>query len=266
MAGVVALFQGPAKPGDREGNVLKMKLKMEEAKKMGADLIVFPELFTVGYKVSSDCMTELAEDRSGGTFQQLSLHARETGIAVLYGYPEVETSDREKVYNSAQFVDKEGVSLANYRKTHLWISETSTTEAVFTPGESFYVFEFLGMKIGLLICFDVEFPEAVRTLALRGAQVVLVPTACDTENSFRIITQAMVASRAHENEVYVAYVNYNGDGGVFGGHTLCCGPDGETVVSTGPQEETILLAQIDTRHPKKINYLSKRRPEIYKEV
>lgn len=198
--------------------------------------------------------------------QQLSHHASETGIAVLYGYPEVETSDdRSKVYNSAQFIDKGGASLANYRKTHLWIGHTNT-EAVFTLGESFQVFEFLGMKIGLLICSDVEFPEAVRTLTLRGAQVVLVPTACATENDSRFISETVVVSRAYENEVYVAYVNYNGCGSVFGGCTHCCGPDGKTVVSVGLEEEGILLAQIDTRQPKKIGHLAKRRPEIYKEV
>lgn len=135
----LAMFQGGAEAGNLQANVQKMRTKMLQAKKMGADVIVFPELFTTGYRVSHDCMRELAQKKDGKTFLELSQCAREMDIAVLYGYPElVETPpEEEKVYyNSAQFIDKGGKSLANYQKTHPWIEEDNV-EGAFKAGESF---------------------------------------------------------------------------------------------------------------------------------
>ena len=271
MPTVIAMFQGYAESANLEANVQKMKVKMLEGKKMGADVIVFPELFTTGYTLSQDCMKELAEKKDGKTFLELSQHARETDIAVLYGYPELveipSGNSKEKIYyNSAQFIDKSGKSLANYHKTHPWIEEDNV-EGAFRAGESFSpVFEFCGVKIGLLICFDVEFCEAVRTLALQGAEVILVPTACnDSYDNMRIISEVIVAVRALENRVHVAYVNHCG--GKFGGLSRCCGPVGNTLVSAGIEEEGIFLAQIDPRsvnEPNNYSYLNHRRPDLYR--
>lgn len=177
---LVAMYQGCAEDGNLQSNVRKIKDKVLEAKKLAADVIVFPELFTTGYNLSHDCMRELAEMKDGRTFMELSKSAREIGIAILYGYPELVENDGVVYYNSAQFIDKDGKSRANYRKTHPWIEKN--VEGAFKPGESFSpVFDFCGVKIGLLICFDVEFSEAVLTLALQGAEVILVPTAIGTK-------------------------------------------------------------------------------------
>ena len=102
---------------------------MVEAKKKGADVLVFPELFTTGYFLSHDLMKELAEERSGYTFCELSQRSKDTGVAVLYGYPEVDQIER-RYYISAQFVDKQGQSLANYRKTHLWIEKNNLKQLI----------------------------------------------------------------------------------------------------------------------------------------
>lgn len=123
------------------------------------------------------------------------------------------------------------------------------------------------MKIGLLICFDVEFCETVRTLALQGAQVILVPTACPDEfeyDNMRFISEVIVAARAFENRVHVAYVNHSG--GKFGGLSRCCGPLGNSLVSAGIEEEGIFLAQIECTEDTSNNYcyLSHRRPDLYK--
>lgn len=259
----VALFQGEAVLGDLQANLEKMKRQMKEAKTMGADLIVFPELFTTGYRLSADQMKEKAESKGGQTFLELSACAREMDIAVLYGYPELEENSGSKAhYNSVQFIDKDGTPLQNYRKTHLWIDHYNT-EAVFTPGEALgNVFEFRGVKIGLLICFDVEFPETVRSLALRGAELILVPTASLVEYNIRVISQVMVASRAFENGVYVAYVNHCG--GTFGGLSRCCGPNGATLASA-ETEEGILMATV-TEIKEASYYLTNRRPSLYKEL
>ena len=106
-------------------------------------------------------------EKAGPSFQELSSAAKEANMAVIYGYPEVDHSTGGDIYyNSAQLIDRDGTSLVNFRKVHLWIDEDGH-EGVFTPRKEFVeVVECYGMKIGLLICYDIEFPEAARTLAL----------------------------------------------------------------------------------------------------
>ena len=261
----VALFQGHAEAGNLQSNVQKMKKQMAEAKKQSADLIVFPECFTTGDGLAHDCTRDLAEKRDGKTFVELSRFAQETGIAVLYGYPEVTGGGDEGMifYDSIQFIDKDGNSRANYHKTHLWVDEHKS-DGAFKAGEGFSpVFEFCGIKIGLLICFDVEFCEAVRMLALRGAEVILVPAAATIEYDIPFIANSLVASRALENGIHVAYVNHCG--GQFSGASSCYGPLGNMLVSAGT-EEGLFLAQIDTQVKNSYSYMPLRRPELYKDL
>ena len=175
----VALFQGCAKNGDVQCNLDKMKEQMHRAASVGAVLLIFPELFLSGYRAAEE-MKMVAEERDGPSFQELSKTARKCNIAVLYGYPEVDQSNGASVYyNSAQLIDKDGSSLVNYRKTHLWIPpKPPQYELVFTPGSQLQdPVECCGMKIGILICFDLEISETARCLALSGADLIAVPTA-----------------------------------------------------------------------------------------
>lgn len=147
------------------------------------DLVVFPELFLTGYTNGAEC----AEVKSGPSFQKISLMCKEYNVGVLYGYVEVDAS---RYYNSIMFIDKTGVPLANYRKVHLF---SEYEKKYFTPGDGFLPpFSFMGLKIGIMICFDVEFPESVRLMAMQGASVILVPTA----NTNPIQNLIMVPSRA----------------------------------------------------------------------
>jgi len=98
------------------------------------------------------------------------------------------------LYNSIQLIDRDGRSLVNYRKLHPWIDEE-----VFTAGNEYTeVVECRGMKIGLLICYDVEFLESVRTLALQGAQLVAVPTAINLEYYSANIVSKLIPTHAME--------------------------------------------------------------------
>lgn len=260
----IAVFQGSAELGNVHCNVEKMKKQLKEAKKQGADVIIFPELFTVGYDVDHDLMTQLAEKKSGKTFTVLSECAKETGIGVLYGYPELAESGRE-LYNSAQFIDKCGNSIANYRKTHLWIENASSVEMVFTAGNDLTnVFEFCGIKVGILICVDVEFSETVRALALKGADVVLVPTAVSTDWDIKTLSNVVVAARAFESGIHVAYINLCGGAGNYAGTSSCYGPKGKALITCGGDEEGIFLAEI--KKVKTSFHMAKRRPELYKDL
>jgi len=113
----------------------------------------------------------LAEQANGPACQKAAQIAWKTNIAILYGYPERLNTD---VYNSALLIDRNGNSRANYRETHLF---GSYEKKFFKPGHALIITELEGLNIGILICYDVEFPEAVRTLANAGAQLIAVPTA-----------------------------------------------------------------------------------------
>ena len=261
---LVALFQGVAKNGDPAFNLSVMKEQMKKSSTEGAQLIIFPELFLTGYAVSREEVKRLAEEKDGPSFQELSAAAKDTRIAVVYGYSELDSSSGRWIYNSAQLIDQDGKSLLNYRKIHPWLGDEQQFEAVFTPGNEFSVVECCGVKVGLLICYDVEFPESVRALAVKGAQLIAVPTAISTGfGNYINITQHMIPTRAMENRVYVAYVNHTK--GVFAGHSVCCHPNGHVVVKA-VNEESLLLAPIDPNYKPQYPYLVNRRPTLYKDL
>ena len=254
-----AFFQGISDVGKPESTILKMNEQIKKASSVDAELIIFPELFLSGYCLPAEQMKSLAEERNGPSFQELSKTAKESNIAVLYGYPEVDRSSGSAVfYNTAQLIDKDGSSLANYRKTHLWIDEGGY-EKVFQPGNALKeVVECCGVKIGILICFDVEFPECVRALMLKGAQLIAVPTAIVYDN-YKYIPHTIIPCRALENGVWVAYVN---SAGTFNGHSVCCDVDGEVTVMAGGEEQLVLFS-VDPSVKPECDYLGKRRPDLY---
>ena len=249
---------------DGECNVPKMKEQVSKASAVGAELLIFPELFLSGYHVPGEEMKKLAEERDGPSFRELSRTARESNIAVLYGYPEVDRSSGAPVYyNSAQLIDRDGTSLVNYHKTHLWIDQNGY-EKVFRPGNSLSkIVECCGVKIGILICFDMEFPECARSLALDGAELVVIPAAISRHLPADLpdkISTVVIPARASENTVHVVMVNHGGSD--FPGKSVCCDLNGEVVVEAGWGEQ-LLFFSINPSLPPMHEYLTKRRPCIY---
>ncbi len=164
-----------------------------------ADLVVTAEMSTTGYHIGARTH-ELAEPADGPTAARMSALARETGTALAYGYPE---TDGKHVYNSVQLIDAAGQRPANYRKTHLF---GDLDKAWFTPGDEPVVqADVAGVRIGLLICYDVEFPELVRAHALAGTELLVVPTAL--MSPYELVADALVPARAYESQLFVAYAN-----------------------------------------------------------
>ena len=207
-------------------------------------------------------MRQLAEDRSGFTFTELSSHAKRVGVALLYGYPEL--GGQGKYYNSAQFIGKDGKSMTNYRKTHLWIDETET-ETVFTPGQNLEAFNYCGFKIGLLICYDVEFSEMIRLLAIRKVEIVMAPVAVAKTafSGLSSLTDILIPGHAYENRVHIVYVNFCG--GVFWGNSKVFDSSGNKLLDLGEEEEGLFTAII-VKNSICSNHLRDRRPDLYRKL
>jgi 5-aminopentanamidase len=245
----VAIHQGPfdALPGAVEA--------------AGADLVVTAEMSTTGYHIGARTH-ELAEPADGPTAAEMSALARRTGVALAYGYPE---ADGGNVHNSVQLVDATGRRLANYRKTHLF---GDLDKAWFTPGDEPVVqADVGGVRVGLLICYDVEFPELVRAHALAGTELLVVPTALMTP--YELVADALVPARAYESQLFVAYANRCDveQELTYCGRSCVVAPTGEVLARAGADpalitaevtREALAASRLENTH------LADRRPELYR--
>ncbi|GAA3730055.1 carbon-nitrogen hydrolase family protein [Streptomyces tremellae] len=255
-----ALLQSSGQPGSPAANLRALDAAAARAAAAGARLLVCPEMFLTGYAIGDD-VARLAEPAGGPAAEAVAATARGHGLAVLYGYPE---RDGPRVFNSAQLIAADGTRAAGYRKTHLF---GAFEREHFTPGEQPVVQADLdGLRVGIMICYDVEFPENVRAHALAGTDLLLVPTA--QMHPFEFVAESVVPVRAFENQLYVAYVNRTGLEGQFDFVGLSClaGPDGTARARAGRGEE-LLVADVDPEllaASRRANpYLEDRRPGLY---
>ncbi|WP_435600281.1 carbon-nitrogen hydrolase family protein [Streptomyces sp. C10-9-1] len=254
------LLQSSGRPGDVAANLKVLDEAAARAAEAGAGLLVCPELFLTGYAIG-DAVPRLAEPADGPGAAAVAEIAVRHGLAVHYGYPE---RSGELVHNSAQLIGPDGTRLANYRKTHLF---GCFEQEHFTPGDRPVVqAELDGVRIGLLICYDVEFPENVRAHALAGTDLLLVPTA--QMHPFQFVAESMIPVRAFENQMYLAYVNRTGPEGEFEfvGLSSLAGPDGTVRARAGRGEE-LVVGEVDPEFlaaSRRANpYLLDRRPGLY---
>lgn len=258
----IALYQCPPLPLDPEANLERLRQQAAEAARRGARLLVTPEMFLSGYSIGLEAVSALAQPRDGDWAGRIAAIAREQGIALLYGYPERDAGGA--LFNSVQLIDAGGQRLGNYRKTHLF---GELDRGMFSAGDDhFPLVELEGWKLGMLICYDVEFPENVRRLALAGADAVLVPTA--NMEPFDFVCDVLVRARAFENQCYLAYANYCGAEGEirYCGLSSVSAPDGSLAAVCG-REETLAFADLRRdlleRSRASITYLDDRRSELY---
>ncbi|MET8473756.1 carbon-nitrogen hydrolase family protein [Streptomyces sp. NPDC006422] len=255
-----ALLQSSGHLGSTAANLKVLDAAAGRAAAAGAGILVTSELFLTGYAIGDD-VARLAEPADGDAADAIAEIAHRHGLAVAYGYPE---RDGDTVHNSVQLISADGTRLANYRKTHLF---GCFEREQFTPGDQPVVqAEVNGLRVGLMICYDVEFPENVRAHALAGTDLLLVPTA--QMHPFQFVAESVVPVRAFENQMYVAYVNRVGAEGEFEfvGLSTLAGPDGVARARAGRTEELVFadadpdfLAASRAANP----YLSDRRPALY---
>ncbi|MCI8405609.1 MAG: carbon-nitrogen hydrolase family protein [Oscillospiraceae bacterium] len=173
--------------------------KMREAAAEGADLLLLPEVFLTGYVLPFHNQEALGEDNP--YLQQICAAAGEIGIGVV---ATAVTRGREKPQNSAYVIDKQGRRLMKYSKVHTC---DFADEACFESGDAFHVCDFHGIRLGVMICYDREYPESARILMLKGAELLLVPNDCGAMKP----RLCALSTRAYENMVGVAMANPNGE-------------------------------------------------------
>lgn len=258
--------------GDLEANRKLCLAAIEEAVDAGAEVIVLPELITSGYMFSS---TEEAARVAIGPDHELlrewGAAAARADVVVIGGFCERDPEDDGRVYNSAAVIDPSGLR-AVYRKLHLWDNE----HAIFTPGS--YpppVIDTRAGRIGAVICYDLEFPELTRSVALAGAQLLAVPTNWplfprpDGERPSEV-TIAMATGRI--NKMAVACADRLGleRGQDWTGGATIVAPDGWVAAET--RAPGLLVADVDLqqaldkRLTERADVFGDRRPELYDAV
>lgn len=183
------------------GEIEKNLAAVEDLLKgVDAELIALPELFNTGYTfLSKEELAKYAEPVKGPTYEFMLRLSQQYKCAFAYGFAE---NDNGSIFNSAALVAPDG-SVGVYRKSHLFFEE----KKIFTPGDSgFKVFEYKGIKLGLLVCYDWIYPEAMRTLALKGAQIVL-----HCANLVMSYCPEAHKTRALENGVFIVLANRIGE-------------------------------------------------------
>ena len=200
------------------------------ARHAGADLFVFPELFLGGY--TTEGVGDLALDLEGPEVEEMARLAGEGDAAVVFGLHERVPGG---VANSAVCLDRRGNVAGCYRKTHLFGDE----RGAFVAGGELLVVDLDGSKAGLMICFDVEFPEVARSLALAGADLLVTISA--NMDPFGRDHDVFATARALENGVPHLYVNQVGEGEAFtfAGGTMAVSADGDRLAQGGTSEGAV---------------------------
>jgi len=238
----IALAQISCKQGNKAENIKKIESRVTKAKQQGADLVIFPELSLTGYTMR-DQIYELAETIPGHSTTVLEKIAKKTGAYIIFGMPELSEKTQATVYNAAVLVGPDGF-IGKYRKMYLPTHSVFEEKRYFRPGYQTAVFETELGKIGLIICYDIFFPEVSRLTRLKGAQLIVCISASPATR--RTFFETLTAARAIENTAFLAYVNLVGieDGLQFWGGSRLVGPNGKTLVQAKYDEEDLVVGEI----------------------
>ena len=233
-----ALLQALPKARDKSANIATVAKYARIAALVGAEFLCCPELFLTGYNLGAD-LRDLAEPLDGPSVERLRSIARVEGVGLIVGLPE---RDGARTYNSAVAIDADGAVVGVHRKIQLF---GEVEPQIFTPGENLAVVRMGRRRIGLAICYDIEFPEISRGLARAGAEIICTPTA--NMAPYVEVTTTLVRARALENGVAVVYANMAGEDGdlEFIGSSAIVGFDGMDAARAGCRGERFLHAAAD---------------------
>lgn len=252
---VLGLIQLPANPNDEDYQELAEQ-EIRQAAAKGGQILVLPEIYRTPYfpqQMTPD-HHRYAEAIPGPTTERLAKLAQELEVVIIASL--YEEAAPGLYFNTTAVLDADGSYLGSYRKTHIPDDPLYFEKFYFTPGDQGYkVFETRYAKVGVLICWDQWYPEAARLTAMKGAEVLVYPTAIGTideegpeqHEMQRHAWQTIQRSHAIANGIYVAAVNRVGREGELGfwGHTFACGPQGEFLADAGNEQPTTLIVPCD---------------------
>lgn len=265
----IATVQMKPELGNSENNLVKMSEQISKiASQQKVDLIVFPELMTTGYELGVK-FTELAQRVPGPAVNLMSQRAADAGVYIAFGMPTKEKVE-SILFNSAILVGPEGELVGSYNKVHLRGEE----RMAFREGFKLPVFQTEIGRIGLLIGWDLAFPEVARSLVLEGAELIVV--IADWETAHIEEYKTYLRARACENAVFVAAANRVGEDVTlnFGGCSMIVGPRGNVIAEILPDAETkksgdgFTTARIDLddvrKYREEFQQIQTRQPAVYK--
>jgi predicted amidohydrolase len=265
----VAAIQMESSLLDPDSNLEAILAHLHSAAQEGAALAVFPETIVPGYNMSREEAARVAEPIPGPATDRLGEACRQEGICAVVGM--IEAGPGSDLFNSAVLIGPDG-PLERYRKTHLPLLGV---DRYLSPGQAFAAPTGTSAgRVGILICYDLRFPEPIRCLALAGAQIVALPTAWP--QAATLYPEYMARSRASENRVYLVAANHVGRerGTRYLGRSIIVAPSGEVLAQADSESETILLAEVDPSESDQkhlvfrpgeyeLDLMKDRRPELY---
>ena len=233
----IAAYQGPSPEGDADHAFKTIDKTLAKAVAQGAKMVVFPELYLLGYN-QMHRQAALAQCIGGGWETQCANLTQKHKCGLTIGWVE---RDGEILYNSASTFDASGVKLGLYRKIQLW---GPVEQSVFAFGDSYTTFTLHGVKTAILICYDVEFAQHCHALASMGVKRILVPTANPAD--FTLVCDTLIPARANENNQAIVYANYCGtdNGLTFCGQSVIAGPGGMIFTRANSDDEMLLCADL----------------------
>lgn len=260
-----AVIQMDVKIGDVAHNILTVEQKLNEAvnNKSKPDVIVLPEMWNTGYALTE--INNIADYKGTKIKSMLASFAKQHRVNIVGG--SIAEKREDGVYNTTFAFDREGKCIADYSKLHLF--RLMEEEKFLQAGNKLGHLTIDEIEAGMMICYDIRFPELARTLALQGAKVLFVPAQWPHPrlHHWRTLLQA----RAIENQMYVVACNRVGSSGTseFFGHSMVIDPWGE-IISEASDTETILYGALDLSIVDKVRQtipiFADRRPSFYGEV
>ena len=272
-------------PGATEKNMQRLEATVQQAALSQVQLLAFPELYVPGYTLSPDEVRCVAEPPTGASVTRACQIAKANRMALILPYAELDASDPKMpvYYDSIAIINEHGELLDSYRKTHLYGQQERDN---WTPGDGpFLVHQLCGFPVGVLNCYECEFPELSRILAVKGAKLIVGPTAADSY--YRLprgvrsavpypdVAKTVLQANAYTNNVFFAYANRcgyemrDGDYWHYRGNSIVYSPHGDVLAEAAHEQDTLLIADCipacyGMTHPAPdYYYLKDRRPECY---
>ena len=250
--------------GNVSANLERAERYVRQVAAKGAQIICLPELCTTGYRpdLLREKLWELSEPVPGPATDKFARLAKELGVYIIL--PMNERGQMTGImHNAAVFIDKMGEVQGVFRKVHAYATE----RYYFTDGNAYPVFETEFGKVGILICYDMGFPEVARILTLKGAEILFVPSAWCQEDED--IWDINIPARALENQVFLAAVNRVGqeENLVMHGKSKIVDTRGKILIEAARFQEDIIVATVDLEEiivgRQQIPYLKDRKPATY---